>query len=201
MIRRPSILLVGALLWLAPQGAHAHGAIKGVGDFYAGLLHPFVVPAELLALLAVGLLIGRSGLAACRLGIPILAGAMAASLASAPAITEAPDMTIALAAAALVSAAIVTTGLRPPRWIATCLAMVAGLAVGIDAAPEANSRFAALLNGAATLLGGVALVTIIAALGLRAEKHWQRIGTQVAASWIVASAVLYLALQLVSSTR
>ncbi|WP_267213640.1 HupE/UreJ family protein [Chelatococcus asaccharovorans] len=190
-----------ALLWLAPQAAHAHGAIEGIGDFYAGLLHPLLVPAELLALVATGLLIGRSGLAACRRGIPTLAVTMAAGLALAPVIAAAPDMTTPLVAVALVAAAIVTTGLRAPGWIATGLAMLAGLAIGIDAAPEAGVRFMAFVNGAATLLTGTALVTIIAALGLRAEQHWQRIATQVAGSWITASAVLYLAFQLVLSTR
>lgn len=200
MIRRRSILLAGALLWFTPKAAHAHGTIEGVGDFYAGLLHPLVVSAELLALAATGLLIGRSGLAACRWGIPALAGTIAAGLISAPAIAPAPDMTTPLVAVALVAAAIVTTGLRAPRWIATGLAVLAGFAVGIDAAPETNARFAAFLSGAATLLGGTALFTITAALGLRAEKHWQRVAIQVAGSWATASAMLYLAYQLVTPT-
>ena len=200
MIRRRCIL-AGALLWLTPQAAHAHGVLEGIGDFYAGLLHPVVVPAELLALVATGLLIGRSGLAACRWGIPTLTGTMAAGLALAPAITVAPDMTTLLVAVALVAAAIVTTGLRASRWIAIGLAMLVGFVVGIDAAPEMNAGFVALLNDAATLLGGTAMVTIIAALGLRAERHWQRIGTQVAGSWVTASAILYLAYQLVAPTR
>lgn len=201
MIRRRTILSASALLCLTPQAAQAHGALEGVGDFYAGLLHPVVVPAELLALIATGLLIGRSGLAGCRWGIPMLAGATAAGPGLALAVAPSSDMTALLATVAFVAGAIVTTGLRTPRWIAVGLAILAGLAVGVDAAPETNVPVTALLNGTATLLGSTALVTIIAALGLRADKHWQRIATQVAGSWVTASSILYLAYLVVVPTR
>lgn len=131
----------------------------------------------------------------------MLAGAMALGLALAPAIAATPDMTTPLVTVALVAAAIVTAGLRTPPWIAVGLAILAGVGVGIDAAPGMNAAFPALLNGAATLLGGTAMVTIIAALGLKAERHWQRIATQVAGSWITASAMLYLAYQFVVAVR
>lgn len=205
MRSRRSIVPAGVLLWLIPQAAYAHGSLEGVGDFYAGLLHPVVVPAELLAIVASGLLIGRSGLSTCRRAIPTLAGAVAAGLVLASKVASVPDMTTPLTLVALVAAAVVTTGLRAPvwiaAWVASGLAMLAGLAVGLDAAPETNALFGALVSGIATLLGSTALITIVAALALRADKHWQRIAAQVAGSWITASAVLYLAHQLVTSTR
>jgi hydrogenase/urease accessory protein HupE len=199
--RHAIVFAAATLLWLTPQAAFAHGTLQGVGDFYAGLLHPVIVPAELLAIVASGLLIGRSGLVACQRGIPAFAGAVAAGLVLAFAFAAAADMTTPLVSAALVAAAIVTTGLRPPIWTAVGLASLAGLAVGFDAAPEANARLGALLSGMATVLASTALITIVAALALQTEKHWQRIAAQIAGSWITASAVLYLTFQFVAQTR
>lgn len=199
--RHTIVFAAAALPWLTPQAAFAHGTLQGVGDLYAGLLHPVVVPAELLAIVASGLLIGRSGLVACQRGIPAFAGAVAAGLILDSAFAWVADMTTPLASLALVAAAIVTTGLRPPIWIAIGLASLSGVAVGFDAAPEANARIGALLSGVATVVASIALVTIVAGLALRTEKHWQRIAAQIAGSWITASAVLYLTFQLVAQTR
>lgn len=192
MTRRRLVLPAGAVLWLMPQAARAHGVLEGVGDFYAGLLHPFVVPAELLAIVATGLLLGWSGVLVCQRGILAFAGAVAAGLVLAQPLAMTAGATPALIAAALVAAAVVTAGLRAPAWFATTVAAVAGLAVGIDAAPEAEAVFKTLLSGAATVLGGAVLITIVAALVLGAEQHWHRIAARVAGSWITASAILYL---------
>lgn len=195
------ILPACATLGLIPQAAHAHGAIEGAGDFYGGLLHPLVAPAELLVIVACGLLIGRCGLAACRSGIPMLAGAIAVGLGLGSTVAPGADMTIPLALVALIAAAIVTTGLRAPLWAAAGLTLLAGFTVGLDAAPEPNGGVGALMSGAAMLLGGTGLATITAALALRSEQNWQRIAAQVAGSWITASSVLFLTYQLVVSTR
>jgi len=184
---------VAAALMMVPQVAQAHGSIEGAGDFYGGLLHPFLAPPELLAIIASGLLIGRSGLAACRYAIPTLACAVGAGLVLGWSAILAVEMTTPLALAAFVAAVFVTTGLRAPSPAAVAIALVAGLAVGFDAAPETGARMSALVGGAATVLASAALVTITAALALRAEKHWQRVAAQIAGSWITASAVLYLA--------
>lgn len=183
-----------------PQEALAHGVLKGVGDFYAGLLHPIVVPAELLAIAAMGLLVGRSGLAACRRGIPMLAAGVAVGLGLASVVATS-GTTTPLVVAALVAGAIVTAGQRVPPWVAAGLAALAGTALGIDAAPEAKSHIAAVTSGVATIVGSTALATIIAALALRVEKHWQHVAAQVAGSWITAWAMLYFAYQLALLSR
>ncbi|MBX3536914.1 MAG: HupE/UreJ family protein [Chelatococcus sp.] len=191
------ILPAAALLGVIPQAAHAHGALEGVGDFYAGLLHPLVAPAEMLVIVATGLLIGRSGLPACRYGILAFASAIAAGLVLGAIGAASTDQTTSLALLALVAAAMVASGLRAPAWIAAGLAVPAGLVLGLDATPEGSMRLGGVLSGLATLLGAVALITILAALALRIERYWQRIAAQVAGSWITASAMLYLAYQLV----
>ncbi len=196
MIRRRSALAAAILSSLAPHLALAHGSLEGAGNFYTGLLHPFVVPAELLPLLALALLMGRSGLAACRRTIPALAIGVAAGLAIAQAHGAISDATALLTVLALIAAAIVTTGLRAPIWVGVGLALPIGLAVGFDAAPEPGVWSAVLLTASATLLGCTALAAILASLTLKAEKPWSRIAVQIAGSWILASALLYLSYQM-----
>ena len=58
MIRlRGTIAIVALLMGSAP--ALAHMPFQGIGGFYGGLLHPVLVPAHALSLVALGLLIGQ----------------------------------------------------------------------------------------------------------------------------------------------
>src|SRR5262250_488988 len=52
---------VAILAWLVVAGgpAQAHDVVAGVGGFSGGLLHPLLVPAHALALLALGLALGQ----------------------------------------------------------------------------------------------------------------------------------------------
>ncbi|HRO10263.1 hypothetical protein [Amaricoccus sp.] len=179
-------------LVLLPAPAAAHGMLQGVGDVYAGLLHPLVVPAEALALVAAALLLGASGRAACRAGLPVLAAGLALGLALgrfAPPSLATP----ALLATAFLAAAPVTAGLRLSPPLAALIAALAGLAVGIDAQPDPGTLRQTLTAAAATLFGATAIAVIVAALVLGREQSWQRIAVRVAASWITASAILYFA--------
>jgi hypothetical protein len=160
-----------ALVALAPGPAAAHGALKGVGEVYAGLLHPLVVPGELLALLALALALATSGRAACRVGLPALALGLAAGLALG-AILPADLGTPVLLAVAFAAAVPVVLGLRLPRLPAAALAFVAGFAVGADARPEATVLSARLSASLATIVGGTALVTLAIGLALGRERHW-----------------------------
>jgi hypothetical protein len=195
VIRRLPGVGAGALLAFVPGVARAHGVLEGVGDFYAGLLHPVVVPAELLAVVATGLLLGRSGVAACRSGILLLAAGVAAGMGLAAAVGAA-GATTPLAAAAFLAAAIVAAGLQIPIWTAASIALFAGFAVGLDARPEASALYPRILGGAATVLGSLVLATLGAAAALDAEKPWHRVAVRVAGSWITASSGLLLAFQL-----
>ncbi len=184
---------LAATLALTPGEALAHGVVEGVGDIYAGLLHPLLVPGEALTLLALALLMGSSGLNAARFGIPALAAGLAVGLlagAHVPSALATPP----LLAVALVAAALVAAGARLAPVAVAVLAAAAGVAVGVDAHPESNALRPALVGGAATVLGGTALTLAIAALVLGRTALWQRVAVRVAGSWIVATAVLYLAL-------
>ncbi|HET9068330.1 MAG TPA: hypothetical protein VFN28_06770 [Amaricoccus sp.] len=181
-----------AALVLLPAPAAAHGMLEGVSELYAGLLHPLVVPAEALALVAAALLLGASGRAACRAGLPALAGGLAAGLALGRHLP--PTLaTPALLAVAFLAAGLVTAGLRLPPAAAALLAAAAGAAVGIDAQPDPGTLRQAATAGIATIIGACALAAVVAALVLGRERGWQRVAARVGASWITACAILYFA--------
>lgn len=185
----------GAVLLVLTAGpSAAHGNLQGVGDFYAGLLHPLVVAAEALTLVAVALALATSGRAACRAGLPALALGLGIGLAIGVGQTLPPELaTPALLAIALAGAGAVTAGLRLPAPLAAGLALLGGVAVGVDAAPEPAALPARLIASGATILGAAAAVTLVVGLVLGRERHWQRVAVRVAGSWIAASAILYFA--------
>ena len=70
MSTRP-FLLIWLLFFVATDPLLAHSPMKGMGNFYSGLLHPVFVPAHLLLLTVLGLFIGQKGLSANRLSFAV----------------------------------------------------------------------------------------------------------------------------------
>ncbi len=177
---------------IAPQAAEAHGNFAGLGNFYGGLLHPLLVPAEMLAVVSVGLLLGTNGRPACRAGIPAFGIGVSAGLAGAQAITIPALLFSALPlAAAAVTAGLLIVGVRVSRAISAPLALAAGVAVGMDATPDVGDASSILVASAATVLASTAAVLVIAALVLDRRHPWLSIAVRVAGSWIAACAMLY----------
>jgi hypothetical protein len=196
MRARPRLAAIAALAGLLPGTAEAHNLLKGAGDIYAGFLHPVVVPAEALALIATGLLLGTSGKVAARIGLPALAAGLAAGLAIASWLSTEALSTTLLLAVALLAASIVTAGPRVGPAFAAGLAFAGGTAVGFDAMPESPTLSGLLAASAATVAGGTVAATIIAALALDRTVLWQAVATRIAGSWITASTILYFAWRL-----
>jgi urease accessory protein len=185
------ILLVATLV---PREAYAHSDLAALGGFYGGLLHPLVVPAELMAVLAVGLLIGAGGRATCRAGLMAFAGGVALGLVAARFLGLSVDVTTSLPlGVALIAGLAVASGIRVPMALAACVALAAGAATGIDAAPDDGPITSLVVAGVATALGSSVLVLLTAMLVLDRERQWQRIAVRIAGSWIAAFAILYFA--------
>jgi len=155
----------------------------------------FFAPTHLLAVVALGLLVGQQ---AIRLLVPIAAlaiGLAVGSVVIASAIRDNP------AAPALLVLAAIAAGLtiidRPlSLWAAAGLALAIGAALALNAPPQEFTIHAAIVAQLSFALAAIlafALATLVAA---RAKVRWQRIGVRIVASWIVASAILVLALRL-----
>jgi urease accessory protein len=188
--------LAAALLLLAAGPALAHPAPLGLSGFSGGLLHPLFVPAHLLAVAALGLLIGAQAPRPRRVAmaiyvIAVLAGLGAIALAYAPTQAE-PVLLICAALSGLLAA----LNLPLPRALGWPLAAATGAALGLDSPPDAVSLAAAnrALLGAA--LGAAVLLVVIAEVSALPRHDWARIGLRIAGSWIAASAILVLALRL-----
>ena len=175
---RPHVFaMVSALL---PGAAIAHTPIEGIGDFYNGMLHPVIVPAHLLALLGVGLLVGRL---------------------SHRSIQPAALAFLAAMVFGLVSGLLLASGLSIPRWLGMVAATLVGFAIGADSAQDP----AALQSLTAALIGTGVTVYLLFLYGLAITDylrryHWQQIAIRVAGSWIAASALLAGTLALIEPT-
>jgi urease accessory protein len=158
-----------------------------------GLLSPLLTPAHALALLALGFLIGQQR------GGPVplaafVAGLAAGLVAIARAVgeTAAPDILLATTA---MSAGLVALARPLPRIVPAALAAVVGVTLGLDSPPEVISVAAATVMLMGTWVGAGLAVGLIAAGAQHLTRWWQRLGLRIVGSWIVASAVLVLALR------
>jgi urease accessory protein len=192
-------VLAGALL--LPASALAHSPIKGINSFYNGLLHPVLVPAQLLFLLALGLLLGRQEPQRIQASILAFLAATVAGLAAAGF-----DISIDAETALLVGAAsaglLVAADPRLPGLGCLVISVVSGLLIGLDSPQQelaGKERFAALFGSG---IGIYLLVLYAVALADAFRKrHWQRVGVRVIGSWLAASALLVLALSLAPDRR
>jgi urease accessory protein len=187
------LLAVLAALLTAPTAALAHPAIPGIGGFTGGMLHPLLIPAHAMALVAVGLLIGRAplrGLLAIAFTLALVGG-LGALITGVGETAAANVLLVASAIAGVLLAIAVATPL-----VAAPLAIVIGAAVGLDSPPQEISVGLALRALAGTAIGAGGLVALIALCAARLHRPWQTIAVRVFGSWIAASAILVLALQL-----
>ena len=177
---------------LLPGSAWAHAPLAGVGDFYAGLLHPLTDLPAILPLLALGLLTGQAGrvqgLIAILTGIAAAlgGGAVAVQLGWWPA---APTI---LALSTLAAALLVAADIRLPQAGLLAATGMLGATLGVmQASTLPTAGFAA----------GVAVGISLAALYLQAAvaritPAWARIGVRVLGSWLAAIQLMVLGLEL-----
>jgi urease accessory protein len=172
-----------------------------MSGFVAGLSHPLALPAHVLALLALGLLIGqqtpgRRVHSSAAFVIGLAAGLTAIALGIGQ--TSAADVLLATAFASGVLAAVA----RPlPTFACAMIAAIAGVTLGLDSPPEAVSIAVATAMLIGTGFGAsLALAVIVAGTsyltGVR-DWIWAGVGGRILGSWIAASAILVLAVRFV----
>lgn len=186
------IALALALMLLGPQ-AHAHGSVKGLGDFMEGFLHPLFEPTHLVALMALLLLIAQRGVQMSSESMIALAAATATGLAAAAMGWQVSTDTALLVAAALTGVTVVLA--RPlPQALVALLTIAIGLGIGLGSYPEGlrgASRYADL---AGTWFGTCLYVISGATLIDEVKRPWIPVLIRVVGSWVVATSVLVLAL-------
>lgn len=188
--------LAAVILCLATAAAQAHTVIPGIGGFAGGLLHPLLVPAHTLSLIALGLLAGRfpSATQARLLAVFAVAALVAfALIAMAYSATQAETLILCLGAAI---GLLLAADLIPPFPVAASLtAFIAG-AIIVDSVPPVLSVSETMLSLAGTALAAMALAAASAWLSGALPSRIRTIAVRIAGSWIAASAIMVLALRL-----
>jgi hydrogenase/urease accessory protein HupE len=183
------------ILVVAAFPAAAHPPPLGIGGFAGGLLHPLFVPAHMLAVLALGLLIGQQSwtrTAALSFIAGLAAGLLTMTLGVVPAL-----MTEVVLACALIAGLLVALVRPVPEFSGCAFAALAGYCIALDSPPEAISLTEANLMLLGTGIGGALLLIVVAAVASRLMFGWARVAARILGSWIAASAILVLALRLV----
>jgi hypothetical protein len=155
----------------------------------------FFAPTHLLAVVALGLLAGQQ---ATRLLVPIAAlaaGLGVGSLIVASAVRENPAA-LALLVFAAVAAGLTALARPLPSWVIAGLALATGAALPLNAPPQEFTVHAAIVSQLGFALAAILAFALAALVAAQARVPWQRIGVRIVASWIVASAILVLALRL-----
>lgn len=182
------------LLLFAAQ-AQAHSAAKGIGDFYAGALHPLTSLEHVLPFLAFGILAGQQG----KKAEPVL-GAFCLALLGGAVLSlwmpGTPWISVANLASSVVFGALVALARPIPASLFFAIAIGFGLTHGF-----ANGEGMEPGGKAYLFIPGVALAgLVVIAYGfittdwlLRKQVGWVRIALRVAGSWIAAIGILVLA--------
>jgi len=196
---------IGVAAAACPAVAFAHGEIPGATPFYAGLLHPLLAPAHLLALLGLGLYLGRTDESHKDGAVTALAVALAVGGAlSLPLGDPGTDrwlLALSLLAAALVAA------LRPAARalgsaFSAALAAAVGLAVGLGSGDPAFTPWNRFLAIGGSAVGALLLVGQLGfwidTLGRSGIARGVAIGVRIVAGWLVAISLLMLVMAFVT---
>lgn len=171
----------------------AHSTVEGLGEFTNGLIHPLFVTAQVLLLVVLGLLISKQRPFDPRrpllaFAIATLAGLFIGSSIVPPVYLLGTATAIAIVLAADWS---FLPKLRLP------FAILAGLLLGMDSHPEHAADRMAWLKAALGVWIGLNVWFMTAAYYpslLPENKKWATYAIRILASWIIAIAVMVLAL-------
>jgi hydrogenase/urease accessory protein HupE len=153
-----------------------------------------LAPMHVLALVALGLLIGQQRwryAVVIVYAAAVLIGLCAIALAYVPQFAEEGLL------AATAMAGILVAWARPwPAWLGAILAAGVGLTLALCSPPETLSLAQANLELAATAVGAIAAMWVIARLGQWLNRPLEQLAARILGSWIAASAILAVTLRL-----
>jgi urease accessory protein len=187
-----AMVLASLIALLSPATASAH-PIKGVGDFYAGMLHPLTALEFLLPWIALSLFAGQQGRKAALLTLALfplalMSGAALAMTLPSPTWLNAVDLAI-IPILGLAVALAITCPNTVVVIIVSAVGLLHGMANGSEiAAPMSPWRF---IPG----LAAVAILFLAYGIGLvrSLKRPWTQIAVRVAGSWIAAVGIMVCA--------
>lgn len=184
--------LIAVSLLAGAPAAHAHTTVEGLDKFTNGLIHPLFVTTHVLLLVALGLLVSKQRPFDPRK--PLLAFAIAALAGLAMGLKPLPPAILIGAAVAI--AIVLAADWKLHAKLRIPFAILAGLLLGMDSHPENLPDRMALLKAVLGVWIGLNVWFMTAAYypSLLPEKKWASYAVRILASWIIAIAVMVLAL-------
>jgi urease accessory protein len=187
-----AVALASLIALLSPSTATAH-PIKGVGDFYAGMLHPLTALEFLLPWIALSLFAGQQGRRAALLTLALfplalMSGAGLSMILPSPTWLSAVDLAI-IPILGLAVASAITCSSTVVVILVSAVGLLHGMANGSEiASPMSPWRF---IPG----LAAVAILVLAYGIGLvrSLKKPWTQIAVRVAGSWIAAVGIMVCA--------
>ena len=169
--------------------------MTGVGDFYAGMLHPLTTVEFALPLIALSLLAGQQGrdtairlIATIPVGLGL--GALLALVVPIPASVQYLNIGSMVVLGALVAAAPAM-----PVVPVVALAAVPAATIGLANGAELGTQMSAGRFIPGLTVAGFLLVTYGVGCARRLHAPWMRMAFRVVGSWIAAVGVLSLGLE------
>ena len=165
--------------------------------FLQGLTQPLLVPAHILALIGLGLLLGQQGIRPLRYGVmAFFIGISSGIVLTRFALPAWPWETALLAGAGLAG---MLLAIRLPLLLSVCVvfAAVMGGLLGLDSTPSlipGLKAFKIYVMMAGTVTSATFIVLLSAAIAVSLRTRWEGIVLRVLGSWVVASALMVLAL-------
>ncbi len=194
-----ALVVVGFYL-VTPLTAHAAGA----NFFVKGLMHPMVIPTQLIAVFALGLLLGQQGWKHIRIVLPVFLIVISAALIMTRYQSASWTPEMVLLPLATVTGLLLTLKQQWFVLISLIAAIVIAVVIGMDSSvpmiPGLQTRkiYASLAGTGLSVFGLLMLVTLIA-FALR--NLLQGIILRILGAWSAAGAILVLTLLLANAAR
>jgi urease accessory protein len=187
---------LGAAALLLSATAQAHSSVQGVGDFYAGLLHPVTALEQAILLFALGLLVGQLG-QRHQVILPVFWCSLAVGAVVAHLLPFVPGAVgWANLLSLLVVGGLIAAAKELPKYGYWAVALLFGFTHGYDNGVEIAAPTRALVFIPGVVLAAVLVSVygaVIAGYVVRKKTDWMQIALRVAGSWTVAIGLLVLA--------
>jgi hypothetical protein len=160
-----------------------------------GLLHPLATPAHVIALAGLALIVprnkGNAAFAGSAVEVAFAVG-LAIGLAT---LVEGVGETLAadgLLAGATLCGLLAASGVRTSVALSLAVALLCGIAVGLDSPPQAISLGEAVATMMGVACGAVAALALMTTLAFAMGRVWRGVMLRVVGSWVAAIAILAL---------
>jgi len=182
------------LLLISPSLVWAHSPIKGMGEFVNGVIHPLMVPEQVLVMVSLGLLFGQHQPIKLVHAALLFLGALIVGLLIAGFFTV-NQLTNWLLLGAVLFGVLTITGIQLPTVVFSVLGIITGILAGLDSNPgdlQGKARVASLFGSGF----GIYFLFLYAMAFSESfsKKGWQQVVVKVISSWLSASALMVLAL-------